>query len=131
MKRLFPVLLLIASLLVGGNSLAQQAAHPLTVGSFNLRYINDHDGDNSWANRCQMVTDLIGYYGFDFLGTQEGYLEQLRDIDTLDNYDYIGVGRDDGKEAGEHSAIFYRTDRFDLLDPVSYTHLTLPTTPYV
>lgn len=129
MKRLFPVLLLIASLLVGGNSLAQQTAHPLTVGSFNLRYINDHDGDNSWANRCQMVTDLIGYYGFDFLGTQEGYLEQLRDIDTLDNYDYIGVGRDDGKEAGEHSAIFYRTDRFDLLDQGDFWLSETPEVP--
>ncbi len=129
MKRLSPVLLLIASLLIGGNSLAQQAAHPLTVGSFNLRYINDHDGDNSWANRCQMVTDLIGYYGFDFLGTQEGYLEQLRDIDTLDNYDYIGVGRDDGKEAGEHSAIFYRTDRFDLLDQGDFWLSETPEVP--
>ena len=31
-------------------------------------------------------------------------------------YEYIGLGRDDGKDKGEHSAIFYRPDTFELLD---------------
>lgn len=35
---------------------------------------------------------------------------------AMPGYDYIGVGRDDGKQAGEHSAIFYRTDKFEVLD---------------
>lgn len=40
----------------------------------------------------------------------------MEDLKTaLPGYTYIGVGRNDGKEAGEHSAIFYRTDKFDLL----------------
>ena len=34
----------------------------------------------------------------------------------MPGYDYIGVGRDDGKRAGEHSAIFYRTDKFEVLE---------------
>ena len=91
MRRLFPALLVIASLLLGGVVQAQQSAQSLTVGSFNLRYINDHDGENVWANRCQMVTDLIAYYDFDFLGTQEGYLEQLRDIDALEGLSLIHI----------------------------------------
>ena len=129
MRRLLSVILVIASLLAGGVVSAQQPTQNLTVGSFNLRYINDHDGENIWANRCRMVTDLIAYYDFDFLGTQEGYLEQLRDIDALEGYDYIGVGRDDGKEAGEHSAIFYRSDRFDLLDQGNFWLSETPEVP--
>ena len=34
----------------------------------------------------------------------------------LPGYNYIGKARDDGKTKGEHSAIFYRTDKFQLLD---------------
>ena len=35
---------------------------------------------------------------------------------TLDGYDYIGVGRDDGKRGGEYAAIFYKKDHIRLLD---------------
>lgn len=117
MRRLITTaLLLLVSLVAAHPLLAQEQETTLTVGSFNLRYLNDHDGANVWTNRSTQVTDLISYYDFDFLGTQEGYTAQLADIDALPHYDYIGVGRDDGKEAGEHSAIFYRTDRYELLD---------------
>ena len=34
----------------------------------------------------------------------------------MPKYDYIGIGRDDGKLAGEFSAIFYRTDKFEVLE---------------
>ena len=49
-------------------------------------------------------------------GTQEGFTHQLNDILRLSDYRFIGVGRDDGKDAGEHCAIFYRSDRFKVLD---------------
>lgn len=131
MKRLLLALVLILALSAGCTAAAREEGHEatLTVGSFNLRYINDHDGDNGWANRRQLVTDLVSYYHFDFLGTQEGYSEQLRDIDALEGYDYIGVGRDDGKEAGEHSAIFYRTDRIELLDKGNFWLSETPDVP--
>ena len=63
-----------------------------------------------------MVNDLIRFYGFDLFGTQEGFTHQLNDILRLSDYRFIGVGRDDGKDAGEHCAIFYRSDRFKVLD---------------
>lgn len=131
MKRLLLALALILALSIGCTATAQEEAPQatLTVGSFNLRYLNDHDGDNGWANRRQLVTDLVSYYRLDFLGTQEGYSEQLHDIDALESYDYIGVGRDDGKEAGEHSAIFYRTDRFELLDQGNFWLSETPDVP--
>ena len=59
----------------------------------------------------------ILFHDFDIIGTQEGLHHQLNDLmDRLPNYDYIGVGRDDGKIEGEHSAIFYKTDMFELKD---------------
>ena len=63
-----------------------------------------------------MICDQINWEQPDIFGTQECYLDQLENLrQRLDGYDYIGAGRDDGKDAGEHSAIFYKTDHFEKL----------------
>ena len=89
-----------------------------TTASYNLRYANAEDSaaGNGWGKRYPVMAKLIQYHSFDIFGTQEGYIRQLEDMKAaLPGYEYIGVGRNDGKEAGEHSAIFYRTDKFDLI----------------
>lgn len=88
----------------------------LKIATFNLRMDTPSDGENVWFHRKDMVNDLIRFYGFDLFGTQEGFTHQLNDILRLSDYRFIGVGRDDGKDAGEHCAIFYRSDRFKVLD---------------
>lgn len=88
----------------------------LKIATFNLRMETPSDGENAWFHRKDMVNDLIRFYGFDLFGTQEGFTHQLNDILRLSDYRFIGVGRDDGKDAGEHCAIFYRSDRFKVLD---------------
>ena len=88
----------------------------LKIATFNLRMDTPSDGENAWFQRKDMVNDLIRFYGFDLFGTQEGFTHQLNDILRLSDYRFIGVGRDDGKDAGEHCAIFYRSDRFKVLD---------------
>lgn len=88
----------------------------LKIATFNLRMDTPSDGENAWFHRKDMVNDLIHFYGFDLFGTQEGFTHQLNDILRLSDYRFIGVGRDDGKDAGEHCAIFYRSDRFKVLD---------------
>jgi len=88
----------------------------LTVMSFNIRLNVESDKDNAWPKRKQDVADLLTYYHPDYFGVQEALPEQMKDIKTgLKNYDYIGVGRDDGKEKGEFSAIFYDTNRLDVV----------------
>lgn len=95
------------------------SAQTFRVGSYNIRYANQGDSlkGNSWTQRYPAIVDMIRFHGFDIFGTQEGLIRQLSDLQrNLPGYAYIGVGRDDGKQAGEHSAIFYRTDMFEVLE---------------
>lgn len=99
-------------LVTTGNIQAQK----ITVGTFNIRYDNPRDSGNLWKERAPVVANLIRFHGFDVLGIQEGLINQLEDISTaLPEYARYGKGRDDGREAGEHSAIFYKKERFKLL----------------
>ncbi len=91
-------------------------AQPIVVGTYNLRYDNKGDTGNLWIDRAPVVTSLIRFYDFDILGTQEGLKNQLDDIsNALPAYARYGVGRNDGVDDGEHSAIFYKKERFSLL----------------
>lgn len=95
----------------------QAAAEPLEIdiATYNLRYDTAQDGPNAWSHRRDAVKALIRYHEFDVFGTQEGLAHQLADLDVLPEYARVGVGRDDGKQAGEFVAIFYRKDRFRAL----------------
>lgn len=88
----------------------------MNVSSYNLRMDTNNDSLNSWDYRKDDINSLISYHDFDIFGTQEGFHHQLQDILRLSNYNYIGAGRDDGKQSGEHSAIFYKKDRFEVLE---------------
>ncbi|HCN48403.1 MAG TPA: endonuclease/exonuclease/phosphatase [Chryseobacterium sp.] len=91
-------------------------AQDLTVMSFNIRLNVESDKENAWPQRKQDVADLLTYYHPDYFGVQEALPEQMKDIKAgLKNYDYIGVGRDDGKEKGEFSALFYDTNRLEVV----------------
>ena len=86
------------------------------VMSFNIRLQVESDKENAWTERKQDVQDLLMYYHPDYFGVQEALPEQMRDLKNgLKNYDYVGVGRDDGKEDGEFSAIFYDKERLQVL----------------
>ncbi len=92
-------------------------AQQLIIGTYNIRYDNPEDTGNLWVIRAPVVAALIRFHDFDIFGTQEGYKSQLDDIsNTLPQYRRYGVGRDDGKDKGEHSAIFYKKDKFNLLN---------------
>lgn len=91
-------------------------AQHLIVGTFNLRFDNPSDTGNLWVNRAPVATALIRFHQFDIFGTQEGLKNQLNDIsNALPEYQRYGLGRDDGKDGGEHSAIFFKKYRFKLL----------------
>ena len=113
MKKL--ILLLAVSLIVFDFGFAQDGK-TLNIATYNLRMNNPGDGVNAWPNRKEQVKKLIQFHEFDIFGTQEGFIGQLNDLTEMSEYAFIGSGRDDGKQAGEHSAILYRKDRFKLLE---------------
>ena len=92
-------------------------AQQLFVGTYNIRYHNagDDQAGNVWQKRCQVICDQVNFEDPDIFGAQEVLVDPLHDLlKRLDGYGYIGVGRDDGKEAGEYAAIFYKKDRIKL-----------------
>lgn len=101
----------------------------MNVASFNLRMDTQSDGMNAWPNRKEMVKGLIRFHDFDIFGTQEGFKHMLDQVSELEGYAYIGAGRDDGEDAGEHSAIFYKTTRFELLGQGNFWFSETPDVP--
>lgn len=91
-------------------------AQSMQVATYNVRYANEKDSGNLWRDRLPMVAALVRYHGFDILGTQEALHQQLEDLSAaLPGFARHGIGRDDGRQGGEHSAVFYRRERFELL----------------
>lgn len=112
MKKLLAILLLFAC------AIATNAQNDtVAVISFNIRYNNPDDGDNIWENRRDNAVIMVNMENPDFLCVQEAYYVQLSYLlNSLQKYSYIGLGRDDGKQGGEHMAILYRKDRFEVVE---------------
>jgi endonuclease/exonuclease/phosphatase family metal-dependent hydrolase len=110
------ILFLLSMIWALAASAAPPPPAPINIATYNLRNSHAQDGPNAWAARKDMVRALIRYHEFDIVGTQEGYADQIDDLAQMAEFGHVGVGRDDGKSAGEHSAIFFRKSRFTLLD---------------
>jgi endonuclease/exonuclease/phosphatase family metal-dependent hydrolase len=94
-----------------------EATPALRVMTFNIRYDTPRDSANAWPNRKDWVASLIRFHEADAVGVQEALANQLADLDArLPGFARVGVGRADGKAAGEFSAIFYRTDRLEMIE---------------
>jgi endonuclease/exonuclease/phosphatase family metal-dependent hydrolase len=110
-------------------TLSAGAAEPLRVMTFNIRYDNAADGDNAWPKRRDWVAQVIRDEKVDLLGVQEALGRQIKDLEErLKDYAWFGAGRDDGKEKGEYVPLFYKKERFEVLDK---GHFWLSTTPHV
>jgi endonuclease/exonuclease/phosphatase family metal-dependent hydrolase len=103
--------LFILMMLTGVSSYAQ-----LTVMTYNLRYNTANDSLDAWPYRKDKVASEILFHDVDLIGVQEALHGQMTDLEErLPRFRSIGGGRDDGKEKGEYSAIFYDTTRLQLL----------------
>ena len=129
MKALKSVLIGAAlALLAIGCGVKEEAALP--VMSFNVRYGTAQDGDNVWDNRkdaaCAMLLDQHPAV----FGVQEALDFQLEYFEEhCPGYSYVGVGREDGVSGGEHMAVFYDTERIDLVDWGTYWLSETPDVP--
>ena len=95
----------------------------LKVLSFNIRYNNPNDGENSWPNRSEHVKNFLWSESPDIIGFQEVLHNEVLELDhALFNYNFsdrqytrVGVGRADGQNKGEYSPIYFRSNRFQLI----------------
>ncbi len=88
-----------------------------SIMSYNIRYDNAWDVENSWKIRKNKVRQLLIQYAPSIIGIQEGLLSQVQYLDScLTDYNYVGVGREDGKEQGEFCAIYFDTTRYSVLN---------------
>jgi len=101
-------------------STAQKNA-PLNIMSFNIRYDNPADGPNAWIHRKEMVVETVKEGGVDIVGMQEVTKNQQQYlVANLPEYQTYGVGRDDGADEGEFCPVFFRKDRFELLEKSTF-----------
>jgi len=122
MKRISILLFLFSSMSI--------AAQELNVMTFNIRYNNPGDSLDAWPYRKDKVSSQVLYYEAHVLGVQEALLGQLEDmLQSLPKYKYVGVGRDDGKQKGEYSAIFYDTSRLQAMQSKTFWLSETPEMP--
>ncbi len=85
--------------------------------TFNVRLDTKADSLNRWDYRKDTVADYIRRNQIDIIGMQETLANQIDDlVEALPNYGYVGVCREDGDRKGEATPIFFRTDRFEVLE---------------
>ncbi len=87
------------------------------IMTYNIRMNTPDDGVNAWPLRKDKVMGLIKFHQADIFGIQEALIVQMNDLKAgLPEFDSYGLGRDDGKDAGEHMTIFFKKSRFEKLD---------------
>jgi len=102
------------------------AAEPLQVMSYNIRYANPQDGEDVWTARRDTVAGVLA--GADICGLQEVLGSQLNDLrERMPQWDWYGVGRDDGATQGEMVPIGFRKSRVELLDKGTFWLSPQPT----
>jgi endonuclease/exonuclease/phosphatase family metal-dependent hydrolase len=105
-------------------------AQSIRVMSYNVRLDTEADSMNRWKNRSDKVIRLIKKHNPDLFGVQEALHNQMLDLQNdLRKYSYVGVGRDDGKEMGEYSAIFYKKKKFELISQHTFWLSETPEVP--
>lgn len=115
------------ALLVFGLSLAAQ---DLQVMTFNIRFTTASDSLNAWPHRKDKVASQILFHNVQLLGVQEALHIQMVELkERLPQFNYVGGGRDDGKEKGEYAAIFYDTTRLQVLQSAMFWLSLTPEVP--
>ena len=143
MKKISGICLLVVVLLIQGGCCGQQkkitsrdVQFPSTVAgvvkvmTFNVRVDTFLDGWNRWNSRKQSIFDILAENSADVIGLQETLDFQAQQVQqALPQYAMYSVGRNDGKQGGESCAIFYRKDRFVLLDSGTFWFSDTPLKP--
>lgn len=101
----------------------------MRIMSFNIRCGNV--GSDTWEDRIGIVCQTMLESGADSIGVQEATPEWMKVLNEniSDKYAYVGIGRDDGKNEGEYSAVFYLKDKYTPLDSGTFWLSQTPDEP--
>lgn len=127
MKKLLLVLLLLLPVMVTAKKETN-----VRWCTFNIRLIHSEDtkAGFGWDLRKSRVAQYILDNDLDVVGMQEVLHKQLTYLqENLEGYDYIGVGRTDGKTKGEYTCIFYKKDKYEVLDQGNFWLSETPDVP--
>lgn len=123
MKKALFLFIAIVSVVVG-------LAQDLRVMTYNIRLNTASDSLNAWPHRKDNLASQVLFHDVQLLGVQEALHNQMVDLkERLPQYKFVGVGRDDGKEKGEYSAIFYDTSRLQVLQSSTFWLSLTPEVP--
>lgn len=124
---LSPCLLFFVASIFTMEGFAQRTAKDIGVShsvmTFNVRNSNASikDGVNGWPNRKDWIKEMLYFYRPGIIGMQEVLHDQIIDLQKmLPNYEYVGIGRNNGKTEGEYSPIFYNTVQYELLQGATF-----------
>lgn len=99
----------------------QLFAQTTTVCTFNIKYENPNEGIHQWDNRKEQILSFIKMEDLDIIGMQEVVHSQIKYLEEgLSDYARIGVARDDGKSKGEYSPLFYKRERYSIIDSATF-----------
>lgn len=115
MKRLTLLIMAVAFMLPQTIMAGKPENTELKVMSYNIRLGSANDGTNSWAMRYTATGEMLEDQKPDVFGVQEALDYQVRYIEEMCGYEYVGVGRENGKSEGEHMAIFWNKKTVSML----------------
>jgi len=120
-------LLLLLLFMIGTAFYSLAQTHQLST--FNIRWDNPGDTGNLWKDRAPHVASLIQFHKIGIIGTQEGLQHQIEQLSNSLGFDYLGVGRDDGAQKGEYTAILYGGSQYELLNQGTFWLSPTPEVP--
>lgn len=112
------------------NSLLSDSLEMLKIMSFNILCEDKSSNEHDWHLRKKYIASIVRFHKLDVIGFQEPFMSQVLDLkQLLFEFDWCGVGADDGKNKGFINAIFYKKSRFDLLESSSFFLSDTPDKP--
>ncbi len=101
----------------------------MKIMSFNIRCANV--GKDSWLKRIGIVCQTMNESNADSIGVQEAHTRWMWFLKRKlhKKYASIGIGRENGKHRGEHSAIFYLKDKYNLIESGNFWLSETPDVP--
>lgn len=102
----------------------------MKIMTYNIKYANDDDGDNSWPYRKHHLTKQLKFYEPEVIGFQEALMEQVEHFqENLHNFGHIGVNSEEEKMGEEFNPVFYKNDLLEVIEENTFWLSETPDTP--